>query len=246
LRSITRLSESHLSRFLHGERPVDLDSVERIAEEVGMDAGELVSHTHRLPQAVQPSLADPALAYALIGPDHRLPVSTRLVLRRVSIGRLVQETYQEPGRRELPDPTGALGAQGYGIEAGAGAGWDRVHVEIDGAVVRFASLDVPAVRFQLAHALGHIHLGTAGACNLGRTGSDLEVDANSFASYFLVPPRRLEAELGALPTTFDLWDPDGFGALLRDVASALEVPAWLLARRLSEDGHSALLAGVAG
>lgn len=238
----TQLSQSHLSRFLKGERPAAWEAAERIAAEIGMDPADLLRAGRRLPDAVQAALADPDIAHALMGEDYRLPAETGLLLRRASIAQLIERTHAEPGRRELPDPEQLLQARGYRIEREAEVRAPRILV--DRLLLRVADGHEASIRFQLAHALGHLELEGSIECDFKRR-VDTEADANTFAAYFLVRQRRLEAEL-APARRFNLWEEGGVGALVTDVAVRLQVPEWVVAFRLGEGAMLGSAAGVAG
>jgi transcriptional regulator with XRE-family HTH domain len=244
LGAVTHRSPGHISRFERGERSLGWTAVEQLAAELDLDPAELIAVAKRIPPAIERALAGPGLAYALVGEGYRLPISTRLVLRRLSIAALVEKSYPPPVRREgLPDPAAALEAKGYRIEHTASS--TSLAIELGRSVVKVAPLGDVVLRFELAHALGHVVLDAAG-CDVSAFGSDAEIDATSFASYFLMPTRRLEAELGSSPPGLDMWKAGDLGALLEVVGAGLRVPAWLLARRLGDEGRLPALAGVAG
>jgi transcriptional regulator with XRE-family HTH domain len=242
LTAVTNLSPSHLSRFLTGERSASSEAARRIAEEVRMEPTAFIQLSRRLPDGVIAALAEPALAFALMDVDYRLPSSTALVLRRASIAEMIDRTYPDPGRRDLPNPGGILADRGYAIELEADERTPRL--SIDRLTVKVAAGGEAAVRFVLAHALGHLDIERQIECDFRRQGG-LEADATAFAAHFLVRQRRLDVEL-ALARRYDLWSDGGIGALVTDVAGRLQVPEWLLTFRLGDGIALGSAAGVSG
>lgn len=207
-----------------------------------MDPAELMRVGRRLPDMVLAALADPALAHALIGQDYRLPGATVVLLRRATIAQLVERAYALPGRRDLPNPEKLLEQRGYTIEREPESRPPRI--QVDRLLITVAGSDEPSIRFQLAHAIGHLELEGSIECDFKRRG-DPEADATAFAAYFLVRERRLQAEL-APADRFNLWEEGGVGALITDVAVRLQVPEWIVAFRLAEGSMLGSVAGVAG
>jgi transcriptional regulator with XRE-family HTH domain len=230
LSSATDLSPSHLSRFLSGKRSAAPAAAQRIASEVQMLPTDFVWVSGRLPDMVITALVEPAFAYALMDLDYRLPSSTAQVLRRASIAEMIDRIYPDPGRRDLPNPGQILSDRGYAVEVEAGEKAPRLSV--DRMAVKVVGSDEAAVRFVLAHTLGHLDIEGRVECDFGRQGST-EADANSFAAYFLVRQRRLELEI-SLARRIDLWSEGAIGALITDVAGRIQVPEWLLTLRLAD------------
>jgi hypothetical protein len=176
------------------------------------------------------ALVEPTFAYALMDLDYRLPSSTAQVLRRASIAEMIDRIYPDPGRRDLPNPGQILSDRGYTVEVEAGEKAPRLSV--DRMAMKVAGSGGAAVRFVLAHALGHLDIERSVECDFGRQGG-IEADATAFAAYFLVRQRRLDVEL-SLARRFDLWSEGAIGALVTDVAGRIEVPEWLLTLRLAD------------
>lgn len=249
------VSEGHLSRFENGRRTLGWDIAAEVAALFDLDAAELVAAAGRVPPAVAGALAEPRLALALVeleGESYNLPARTRLELRRLSVRALVERGYPPPDRQyDRPDPFSLLKARAFSVEF-VGAEWVVPHIEVDlkrkavklarGEAVDPVTTDA-SVRFQAAHALGHVEMTTP--CAYTDLLGGAEIDATGFAAYFLVPSSRLAATLDRAPR-LDPWKADDIGALITFVADYLGAPVWLVARRITEDGVLARRAQVAG
>jgi hypothetical protein len=234
-----------MSRFETGERQMGWTSASQIAAYLEMDAAELVAMAHRLPPNVADQLAAPTLALGLVGlvgEEYQLPDRTRQEIRRLHIKAMVERDFPAPSRRDtLPDPAKPLRTRHYSVETNVE--WKVPRIELDGRAIRIASGDPADERFEMAHALGHVVLETR--CDTANLVADAELDASAFASYYLLPSGHLDSAVSRAPR-LDIWKGDDVGALLTMVAQSLQVPAWVVARRASEEGSFARRAEVAG
>ncbi|HVM00498.1 MAG TPA: XRE family transcriptional regulator [Egibacteraceae bacterium] len=242
MRSVAReagVSQAHLSRIEAGERGAPPDLIERIAGALQVDAGPLLELTDALPGSVIAALADRDIRLAL-GPGE-LPSDTRHLLRRLHIAHIAERVRARlagPPRGPV-DPRRVLAALGWRMEPGMSAAVEflaghRVSVPHAADAIRH--------RFLLAHAVGHLALSDAPACDL-QSASDAELDATALAGFLLVPRAELRNFAREEGRRHDLWDPDG-SEFLAAAAVRFAVPLWMIARRLGEDGRLAEIAEV--
>lgn len=231
-------STSHLSRIERGERDsLSRELLGRLAAALDLDPERLFAAARLLPPEVERELADPAFAGALVA-GYEVPAPTRALLRRVHIGRAVEREFPQLAR-ELVNPKTLLEERGLAVDVSEAA----EAVAIDGATVRCTAATPASARFLLAHALGHVVLEPEPACSLSAFKPE-EQDATAFAAFMLAPPGPLRRTVFALAGSYDVWR-GASGALIEAAAVRVAAPAWLVARRITEDGLLAELAKVA-
>jgi len=231
-------STSHLSRIERGERDsLSRELLGRLAAALDLDPERLFAAARVLPPEVERELANPALAGALVA-GYEVPAPTRALLRRVHIGRAVEREFPQLGR-ELVNPKALLEERSFIVEISEGA----EAVTLDGTTVRCSATMPATARFLLAHALGHAVLETDPACSV-KAFTPEEQDATAFAAFVLAPPGPLRRTVFGLAGSYDVWR-GASGALIEAAAVRVAAPAWLVARRITEDGLLAELAKVA-
>jgi transcriptional regulator with XRE-family HTH domain len=238
------VSISHLSKLENGKRvAVSKRAIGGIASALNIPPAELFAAAAILPREVERQIADPELAYAVMD-GYSLPPGTRVAMRRIHIAALAARANPISSPRERVDPDQLVRREGY--ESTTDPGLDPLDVRIAGKeVVCAGNADDPdqagLIRFELAHAYGHIRLGYTRSCNIRETGHPAEQDATAFAAFILAPKAILQA--AAQASRLDVWE-DGPGDFIREIAGRLAAPGWLVARRLGEDGLLALAAGL--
>jgi transcriptional regulator with XRE-family HTH domain len=231
-------STSHLSRIERGERDsLSRELLGRLATALDLDPERLFAAARLLPPDVERELANPAFAGALFA-GYEVPAPTRALLRRVHIARAVEREFPQLAR-ELVNPKALLEERSFAVEISEGA----EAVAIDGMTVRCSATMPATARFLLAHALGHAVLEPDPLCSFN-TFSPEEQDATAFAAFVLAPPGPLRRTVFALAGSYDVWR-GASGALIEAAAVRVAAPAWLVARRITEDGLLAELAKVA-
>lgn len=234
-------STAHLSRIERDERhhmsPDLRDTLARILE---LPADAVLRADPRLSTAVGQELADPAYAAALMT-EGRVAQRARSALRRASLALTAEATFGA-GSASV-DLTRALREHGL---AAADAPDAVPDLRLDAPIAWVGHGLSPArARFAQGHALAHAMLEAAPVCDWG-AATAAEAEATALASFILAPRailgrtvRRAAARLG-----IDVWD-RGAGDLIAAVAEELDLPAWLVARRVSEEGLLAQEAEVA-
>jgi transcriptional regulator with XRE-family HTH domain len=233
---LTGTSASHLSRIERGERDaLSRDLLARLATTLSAAPGELFAAAGLLPREVERELASPSLALALVD-GTRLPYRTRWMLRRRHLGVAAgRDVTSPPGGRV--DVSTALRSRGYAVAVSEG-GERAVRIESGTVEVIAGSLDQQ--RLLLAHALAHIILDEHSGCHLGDPcitpeQEDCEAEATAMGSFILVPAAQLAIAVRDAAADFDVWSGE-LGAFLDALAARFGAPAWVIARRVAEEG----------
>lgn len=238
------VSISHLSKLENGKRvAVSKRAIGNIASALNIPAGELFTAAAVLPRDVEREIADPSLANAvMIG--YRLPTGTRAALRRMHLGALAGKAQVMGTTRGRAEPEQLLARRGYTWRADAQENPPWIHLG-SAEVICAGDAEHPdheaVIRFELAHAFAHLELDAHPRCDIRAMGEPAERDATSYAAFLLAPNTILVA--AAQGSRLEVWE-DGPGDFIREIAGRLGAPAWLVARRLGEEGLLAQAAGV--
>jgi transcriptional regulator with XRE-family HTH domain len=233
-------SAPHLSRIERGERGhLGLELRDRLAEELGLPPESILEADPRLPADAERDLADPALARVVFA-HGRLAPRARVALRRANLALLAEEfttTGSELDTKDLLGRAGIVAAERQSNE-------HDLELEWPAAWLRPALSDERR-RFAEMHAVGHSILSDAPVCDWG-SPAEAEAEATALAGFILLPRPSLGRAVRAAASRFDIdpWPADG-AELIAAVARALVAPAWLVARRASEEGFLAAVAGQA-
>jgi transcriptional regulator with XRE-family HTH domain len=234
-------SASHLSRLERGERTaLSRDLLARLASTLDVQPGELFAAAGLLPPTIERELADPELALALADGD-RLPFRTREMLRRRHLAALAERLFGAPAAGAV-DVERLLRDKGYTVVPAIGPERSLV---FDGLTLRYHGETPEIERFLLSHALAHIALEAAEGPSCGLHGDapspaadELEGEATTLAAFILVPTSPLAIAVREESERYKVWL-GGTGPLLEAVAGRFGAPAWLVARRVSEEGFFA-------
>lgn len=229
-------SASHLSRIERGERDaLSRDLLARLASTLGADPGAVFAAAGLLPLEVERELASPSLALALVD-GAQLPYRTRWMLRRRHLGIIAERAgAARPGGRV--DIAALLRSKGYGIEL-AEAPDRRLRIGAQNVTVVTEPADLQ--RLLLAHAVAHSMLDDTVSCHLddpecSPEEEDREAEATALGSFILVPAAPLALAVRDAAADFDVWRGE-FGAFLDSLAARFGAPAWVIARRVGEEG----------
>jgi transcriptional regulator with XRE-family HTH domain len=229
-------SASHLSRIERGERDaLSRDLLARLASTLRADPGEVFAAAGLLPLQIERELASPALALALVD-GAQLPYRTRWMLRRRHLGILAERAgAARPGGRV--DIGALLRSRGYAVELLEAP--DRT-LRITPETVTVVADPVDLQRLLLAHAVAHTMLDEAVTCHLDDPectpeDEDREAEATALGSFILVPAAPLALAVRDAAADFDVWGGQ-LGAFLDSLAARFGAPAWVVARRVSEEG----------
>ena len=236
LRTITGLSLGHLSRFERGKRSIRWEAVSALVSELDLDPAEVVAAARRLPPWIEDEIAVPGFAYALIEGD-RVPQRTRMALRRFHIAAVVEARFPVGSLRGNVDPTALLASVGRRHDVLEEP--EAPYVDIGSGTIKCGRGPDDVIRFQLAHALGHVVLETA-VCNIRNENDEAEMDATAFAAFLLLPGVLLKREV-TRTAHLGVWQEQSIGPLVDEVAVRLGAPPWLAARRIAEEGMLAQL-----
>ena len=229
-------SASHLSRLERGERTaLGRELLARLAATLAVDPPRLFAAAGLLPPTVERELADPDIALALVD-GGRLPYRTKWMLRRRHLGLLAASKFQAPPAGRV-DVEGPLRRLGFTVRPAAEA---ERRLRLEGQTI-FVAADPPELkRLLLAHVLAHLALGDGPDCLLDsdeRTPEqeDRESEATAMASFILVPTTTLAIAVRDEGSRYDVWEGQT-GALLDALAGRFGAPAWIIARRIGEEG----------
>ncbi len=234
-------SASHLSRLERGERTaLSRELLARLASTLDVQPGELFAAAGLLPLAIERELADPALALALADGD-RLPFRTREMLRRRHLAALAERLFGAPAAGAV-DVEALLRGEDYTLVPTGGPERSLV---FDGMTLRYHGETREIERFLFAHAAAHIALSheEGPSCALhdeepSREVDELEGEATTLAAFILVPTSPLAMAVREESERYKVWL-GGTGPLLEAVAGRFGAPAWLVARRVGEEGFFA-------
>jgi transcriptional regulator with XRE-family HTH domain len=229
-----------LSRLERGERTaLSRDLLARLASTLDVQPGELFAAAGLLPPAIERELADPDLALALADGD-RLPYRTHWILRRRHLAAFAERTFRAPAAGAV-DLDGLLRARGF--EPVEEEGPRRLRFEVQTVISTGETRELR--RFLLAHALAHIALAAGGEMRCGLDDGGLspheeqgEAEATAMAGFILVPTSPLANAVRDESERYKVWL-GGTGPLLEAVAGRFGAPAWLVARRVGEEGFFA-------
>lgn len=248
LRSVAEqagVSAGHLWRVEHGERGASLELL--LALEIVLDSapGTLSQLAPVLHPGAVGQLAATDLAYA-VGRGDRLQPSTHAALRRLDLAAQAKAFLGlVSGAARVPiDPIRLAHAAGVKSRTREDTGAPPVIFDGKLAVIVGPEGTVEN-RFWHAHAIGHALLQQT-HCDT-TTVADDELDASALASFLLVPGPELARGLTGFQARnrdSNFWESTSVAELILAMASLFLVPAWLMARRLGEEGHLAWIAGV--
>jgi transcriptional regulator with XRE-family HTH domain len=233
-------SASHLSRLERGERTaLSRDLLARLASTLDVQPGELFAAAGLLPPTIERALADPDLALALADGD-RLPFRTREMLRRRHLSAFAGRRFEPPAAGAV-DVAALVQHELYTLER---VDCSERFLEFADTTIRYHGETPEIERFLIAHALAHIALDPgAPSCVLNGdapspAADELEGEATTLAAFILVPTSPLAIAVREESERYKVWL-GGTGPLLEAVAGRFGAPAWLVARRVSEEGFFA-------
>jgi transcriptional regulator with XRE-family HTH domain len=229
------ISAGHLSRLERGERTgLSRKLLAQLTAILAVDPIELYGAAGQLPARIEQALANPDLALALMD-GQSVPFRTRWMLRRRHLSVLAESTFGAPPAGRV-DVDRLLRGRGYTV---------RSRRDVDGQLkisrgtVSIMDGPVDRRRLLLGHALAHSVLQREPSCLLDmhdRTPEqeDQEAEATALGSCILVPTTTLAVAVRDESSRYDVWAGQT-GDFLEALAGRFGVPAWVIARRVSEE-----------
>ena len=230
LATLAGIDKSHLSRIETGERLLSEPLADELATHVGLKAWEVVLAGGQLPADVAAAIASGRVGETL--EPSRLSRSTIPALRRQHLSYLADEHVASLGAAtEAPRLGRLLASAKLTVDRGASAGVREIapsRYEIGG--------DIPDDHVALigAHLVAHRLLGHD-TCDLAGFGTP-ELEATAMASFLIAPRAALRSAALRLRTDLGIAPWGDVTELITLAAERFDLPVWVMARRLGEDG----------
>ena len=227
------ISTTSLSRLETGDRAVRVDVLARVADAAGADPGEAFRLAGQAPPQAMRELLGREIEGAL--DRGRLSTAAREVLRDLHLQRLAERLLAQQRAARAPVSVDDVLFHGLGVDMcddGDGDVRLRNAETIEYAAAGGDPRESPSGRLALADIAGLVVLAD-GADPTAPGTRHRRADARRFAVHLLVPESLLKSELPGISQPWDVWDEEGCGGLVGDVARRFEVPPWVAMKQLS-------------